>query len=209
MNETIMIVDDSPYIVDGLAALLKRKEYRPVIAHDGDECLRELERLLPDLILLDIMMEPKDGWETLEEIRSNPKTKEIPVLMFSAKKISPEEAGEHSMCIDDFVPKPINPGQLLDAIGRVFSRQREMEEELRRAGEAGLDAALMDEYRALRRSVDVDIRMLTVLKAHTGMDNPGKEVPEEDRAAIGRLEEKVAADTERLRSIRTRFETVT
>ena len=55
------------------------------------------------------MMEPMDGWETLEKIRENPATKDIPVLMFSAKKITPAEAREHSMNIDDFVSKPVKP----------------------------------------------------------------------------------------------------
>jgi len=202
VNATIMIVDDSPYIVDGLAALLKRKGYQPVIAHDGDECLRQLAGPLPDLILLDIMMEPMDGWETLEGIRSSPRTKEIPVLMFSAKKISPEEAAEHSMCIDDFITKPINPGQLLGAIDYVFTRRNEVEEEIRRARNTGLDETTIDEYRLLRRSIDVDTRMLAVLMAHSGMDNPMKEVPEEDRAAVARLEEKLRGDKERLQAIR-------
>lgn len=200
-----MIVDDSPYIVDGLAALLKRKGFQPVVAHDGDECLRQLAGTLPNLILLDIMMEPRDGWETLTGIRSNPATKDIPVLMFSAKKITPEEAAEHSMCIDDFITKPIKPSQLLDAIDHVFSRQTAVEEELRRAREAGLDAATIEEYRSLRRSVDVDTRMLTVLRAHTGFDNAGKDVSAEDSAAVARLEEKVRTDQARLTAIRGLF----
>ncbi len=89
MNDTIMIVDDSSFIVDGLIAILKRKGYKPIPAHGGDECLEILKTTIPDLILLDIMMEPMDGWETLERLKSNPATKGIPVLMFSAKKYPP------------------------------------------------------------------------------------------------------------------------
>jgi len=126
MDTTILIVDDSPFIVDGLAAILSRKGYTPIPAHGGDECLKILESVKPDLILLDIMMEPVDGWETLEKIKENPTTKDVPVLMFSAKKITPAEAEEHSLSIDDFVSKPVNPTQLLESIQRIFSRRNDI-----------------------------------------------------------------------------------
>jgi len=69
VDTKILIVDDSPYIVDGLVALLKRKDYTPVAAHSGGEALTLLNTIRPDLILLDIMMEPMDGWRPLT--RSN------------------------------------------------------------------------------------------------------------------------------------------
>jgi len=108
MGNTILIVDDSPYIVDGLVALLKRRGFNPVATHGGDEALSVIGKVNPDLILLDIMMEPMDGWETLDRFKANPETSNIPVLMFSAKKITPEEAKEHSLNIEDFVSKPVD-----------------------------------------------------------------------------------------------------
>jgi len=92
VETTVLIVDDSPYIVDGLVALLKRKGFSTVASHGGEEALTLLVSTRPDLILLDIMMEPMDGWETLGKIKADPATRDIPVLMFSAKKITPEEA---------------------------------------------------------------------------------------------------------------------
>ena len=201
MNTSIMIVDDSPYIIDGLATLLRRRGYEPVIARDGDECLRLLASSVPDLIMLDIMMEPKDGWETLEEIRSNPVTRNIPVLMFSAKRITPSEAAEHSLGIDDFIVKPINPVQLLGAIEHAFARRSELEREVRCAREAGLDDKTVEEYTRLLRSTGVDTRMLDVIRVSSGMDIPGKVVPEADRRAISCLEEKIGADKARLNEI--------
>ena len=83
---TILVVDDSPFIVDVFVTMLERGGYRTVAAYGGEECLEILKTVTPDLILLDIMMEPVDGWETLERIKENPRTKDIPVLMLTAKQ---------------------------------------------------------------------------------------------------------------------------
>ena len=68
---TILVVDDSPFIVDVFVTMLERGGYRTVAAYGGEECLEILKTVTPDLILLDIMMEPMDGWETLEKIKEN------------------------------------------------------------------------------------------------------------------------------------------
>ena len=205
MNDTIMIVDDSSFIVDGLVAILKRKGYKPLPAHSGDECLEILKTTLPDLILLDIMMEPMDGWETLDRLKSNPATKGIPVLMFSAKKLSPSEAQEHSISIDDYVTKPVNPTQLMESIQRIFSRRNDVKGEALVAQNAGVDKALIDEYTTLRTSIEVDKNLIIVLKNHTGANTPGHVVPDEDLAAIQKLEEKIKTDELRLKEINEKF----
>ncbi len=205
MDDVILIVDDSPYIVDGLVALLKRKGFKPIASHGGDEALTILATTKPDLILLDIMMEPMDGWETLEKIKANPATKDLPVLMFSAKKITPEEAQEHSLNIEDFVSKPVNPAQLLDAIRRVFERRKDVTLEAVVAKDAGLDPALIEEYSALRKSIEVDRNLLEVLRKSTSMSRPGSTASDEDAASMKKLEEKITADEERLREINTKF----
>lgn len=205
VDDTILIVDDSPYIVDGLVALLKRKGFKPLASHGGDEALSILSTTKPDLILLDIMMEPMDGWETLERIKANPATKALPVLMFSAKKITPDEAQEHRLNIEDFVSKPVNPAQLLDAIKRVFERRKDVSLEAVVAKDAGLDPALIDEYSRLRKSIEVDTNLLAVLKRSSAINRPGTEVPAEDLAAISSLEEKIKADEVRLKEINEKF----
>jgi len=206
MDATILIVDDSPFIVDGLAALLTRKGFTPVSANGGDECLSLLMTVTPDLILLDIMMEPMDGWETLEKIRENPATRDIPVLMFSAKKITPAEAREHSVNIDDFVSKPVSPTQLLDSIQRIFSRKNELSAKRIAAQDKGLDTAIIDEYTTLHKNIEVDRNLLVVLRASSGMDIPGKDIPREDFDAIRDLEDKIYREEQRLREIESHLE---
>ncbi len=122
VTATILIVDDSTFIVEGLVALL-RKSYRAIPSYGGEECLVMLRTEHPDVIVLDIMMEPVDGWETLARIKENPATRHIPVLMFSAKKISPDEAEAHRIRIDDFLTKPVNPRELVTAIEKILERE--------------------------------------------------------------------------------------
>ena len=205
MNDSILIVDDSPYIVDGLVALLKRKGFKPIAAHGGDEAISLLTGNKPDLILLDIMMEPMDGWETLEKIKANPETRDLPVLMFSAKKITPEEAQEHSLNIEDFVSKPVNPAQLLNSIKQIFERRSSVKLEAGVAKDAGQDAAIISEYSALRKSIEVDKNLLEVLKNASGMNNPGHVVPEEDLLSINKLDQKIKTDEIRLKEINDKF----
>jgi two-component system, OmpR family, response regulator len=205
VDDSILIVDDSPYIVDGLVALLKRKGFKPIAAHGGDEAISILSTHKPDLILLDIMMEPMDGWETLEKIKANPETRNLPVLMFSAKKISPEEAQEHSLNIEDFVSKPVNPAQLLDSIRCIFERRCSVKLEATVAKDAGLDATIIGEYAALRKSIDVDRNLLEVLKNSSGMNIPGRLVPEDVVQAINKLDRKITTDEIRLKEINGKF----
>jgi CheY-like chemotaxis protein len=205
VDTTILIVDDSPYIVDGLVALLKRKEYKAVPAHGGEEALAVLKTIKPDLVLLDIMMEPMDGWETLDHIKSDPATKDLPVLMFSAKKITAEEAQEHCLNIEDFVSKPVNPAQLLDAIKRIFERRNDLKMEAVAAKDAGVDADLIAEYAALRKSIEVDRHLLQVLKKSSGIQFPGREVSPENMLEIEKLGEKIQLDEKRLQEINSLF----
>jgi len=206
MDATILIVDDSPLIVDGLASILTRKGYTPIPSNGGAECLNILKTVIPDLILLDIMMEPMDGWETLEKIRENSATKDIPVLMFSAKKLSPEEAWQHSVNIDDFVSKPVNPSQLIESIERIFSRKSELMLFQLAAKEKGIDPMIIDEYAVLRKHLEVDRNLLVVLQASKRMNNSEQEIRPDDKDSIRSLEDKINTEERRVQEIRDLIE---
>lgn len=125
MVDTILVVDDNTYIVDGLVAILKKKGYDTATAHSGAETLRKLESMSPDLILLDISMEPMDGWETLGKIKENPVSSGIPVIIFSARKRLDEEVKDSTFTADAVIAKPINTRLLLEAIDGLLKRKRE------------------------------------------------------------------------------------
>jgi len=168
LTETILIVDDSSFIVEGLVAILK-KSYHPIAVYGGQQCLEILETQKPAIIILDIMMEPMDGWETLARIKENPATMHIPVLMFSAKKISAEEAEEHRISIDDFVSKPVDTKKLIEAIEKVLARQKANRLNIESWKSAGIGQQRIDEFTSLMTNLEVDRSLLQNMKVQLSL----------------------------------------
>ena len=135
------------------------------------------------------------------------KSEKIPqqkIFLFSCslqRRLLPEEAKEHSMNIDDFVSKPVNPLQLLDSIQRIFSRRNEISLERQDAQNKGLDTTIIDEYAMLRKNIEVDRNLLVVLRTSSGLDI-GREVSSEDVNAIRNLEDKIRRAEHRLRELK-------
>jgi len=127
MERTILIVDDNKFIVEGLHAILRKRGFLTISALGGAEALDILSRTVPDLLLLDISMEPIDGWETLRRMRANPNLVSVPVIVFSARGILSEEVESSSLNVSEVLAKPINTSRLLEVINRVLS-QKEQDE---------------------------------------------------------------------------------
>lgn len=163
MKYTVMIVDDNTYIVEGLMAILKRRDYQVISAKEGGECLKMLKTITPDVILLDLTMEPMDGWEILQEIKGNQSTMQIPVIIFSGREISTDEKQEHSPYVEDYMFKPINPKNLLETIERAVRHQDTHPPNLNKSGEAGKESQTIDEYTAGSSSIEADQRQLQTL----------------------------------------------
>jgi len=199
---TILVVDDSPFIVDVFVTMLERGGYRTVAAYGGEECLEILKTVTPDLILLDIMMEPVDGWETLERIKENPKTKDIPVLMLTAKQLSPTEAQEYGIYIEDYVLKPITHRELYDAIEHVLKRQQAIKSDIDLAKQSGFDSELIAEYARLSKSIDVNKRLMKILETTYNFDDAKVRVSEEIANAIKGMEMNIKFQEDRLRQIK-------
>jgi two-component system OmpR family response regulator len=197
---TVLVVDDSPFIVDVFVTMLERGRYQSIAAYGGEEALEILKTVTPDLILLDIMMEPMDGWETLENIKINPKTRDIPVLMLTAKQLTPDEAEGYGSYIEDYILKPITHRELYEAIERVLKRREIIRDDIERAKEAGLDQRVVDEYARLAKGVDVNNRLLRILETTYNI-NDGK-ASEKVSLAIRNMENSIKFQQERLAQIK-------
>jgi two-component system, OmpR family, response regulator len=205
---TILVVDDSPMIVDVFVTMLERGGYKPITAYSGEECLQVLRTTTPDLVLLDIMMEPMDGWETLEKVKGNPETRNVPVLMLTAKPLTPEEANEYGVYIEDYILKPTTHHQLYDAIEHVLARRYSIAADIERAREAGIDQRIIDEYERLSKSVDINKRLLRILETTYSIKDAKVGMGENITRAIKSMATSIKLQEERLHQIRDQFSDV-
>jgi two-component system, OmpR family, response regulator len=190
VTDSVLVVDDSTFIVEGLVALLKRS-YRTIPSFGGEECLQILRTETPSVIILDIMMEPMDGWETLSRIKSNPRTRHIPVLMFSAKKISFEEAEAHRIRIDDFLTKPVNPRVLLAVVARILERQNRKKRTLAWWTARGVPQEKIEEYLNLSSNHEIDTSLLAVMQNQLAHPSITEMRREELASSVRVLEERI------------------
>jgi two-component system OmpR family response regulator len=155
VKQTILVVDDNRDLVDLYNAILDIKGYTILSAYSGRQCLEILKTTVPDLILLDIMMSPMDGWETLVNIRSDLSTRDIPVIMVTGKQFVFEELEKYGRTIDGYVIKPISPKSLLTLIKEFLGRKAVIDNVAEKARIAGIKSDLINEFRELSMRVPV------------------------------------------------------
>lgn len=122
----VLIVDDDPVFVNSTKAVLESK-YEVSTASDGDEGLRKVAEVKPDLVILDVIMPTKDGFTACEQLKKDPRFSEIPVIIltsFAAKRGEsniPVSAGL-TLEAEAYVDKPVAPQKLLETVERLLKR---------------------------------------------------------------------------------------
>jgi two-component system, OmpR family, phosphate regulon response regulator PhoB len=112
----ILIIEDERDLTDTLTYNLQREGYETLVAHDGQEGLRKAQTLLPDLILLDLMLPTMGGQEVCRELRAGERTREIPIIILSARAEETDQIVGFSIGADDYVTKPFSIKVLLQRI---------------------------------------------------------------------------------------------
>jgi two-component system phosphate regulon response regulator PhoB len=120
----ILIIEDERALTDVLEYNLKREGYDTLTAHDGQEGLRKAQTLLPDLILLDLMLPGLSGFDVCRELRGGERTRDIPIIILSAKAEETDQVVGFSLGADDYVTKPFSVKVLLQ---RIKALQRRLE----------------------------------------------------------------------------------
>jgi DNA-binding response OmpR family regulator len=115
-RKRVLVADDEPSIVTALEFLLERDGYEVQVARDGEEALRLLEGGPPDLVVLDVMMPLRSGYEVCERIRSRPEWRGVKVVMLSAKGRDAEVSHGMDAGADLYVTKPFSTRELMDRI---------------------------------------------------------------------------------------------
>lgn len=113
MSHKILIVDDEPNIVISLEFLMKKEGFAVAVATDGEAALGEVARFAPDLILLDVMMPKKSGYEVCQQLKADPGTAAIKVVMLTAKGRETEVAKGMALGADAYVTKPFSTKDLV------------------------------------------------------------------------------------------------
>ena len=120
MPKKILVVDDERHIVRLVEVTLPRAGYDVVSAYDGVEALEKIAAEKPEMIILDVMMPRMDGFEVLKELRAKAETKDIPVIMLTAKAQDADIFKGWSSGVDSYLTKPFNPRELLAFVERIL-----------------------------------------------------------------------------------------
>jgi len=124
-DKLILVVDDDPDLVESVSMKLESENYRVAKAYDGIEAWEKIKEETPDLVILDVMMPRKNGYEVCEEIKSDPAYQQIIVLLLTAVADAvPDTSYTHmdgkTTLADDFIPKPIDLDKLMEIVKEQF-----------------------------------------------------------------------------------------
>lgn len=155
MAEKILIADDEENLVEFIGRALKKQGYRVITAYDGDNALFLIGEELPDLVILDLMMPLMDGWEVCRRAKSDSATKDIPILMLTARS-SPDDAVQGlDLGADDYMRKPFSLDELLARVRVLLRRKRDEEKSsISEDGDLKIDR---EEREVFLRGIPLDI----------------------------------------------------
>ena len=138
---TILVIDDEPDLLELVEFNLKKDGYETIVAKNGQSGLEIAQKHLPDLIVLDIMMPGLDGLEVCRQLRSDNRTRQIPMIMLTAKSAEADRIVGLELGADDYVTKPFSPRELVARVRALLRRATTTQEAptVIRQGEVTID----------------------------------------------------------------------
>ena len=124
MTHSVLVVDDEPNIVMSLEFLMEQAGFEVRAAADGEAALKAMEDKVPDLVLLDVMMPKRDGYDLCQMIRAKPEWKDVRIIMLTAKGREVEREKGMALGADDYVTKPFSTRELVERV-KSFLEDRE------------------------------------------------------------------------------------
>ena len=118
----ILVVDDEIHIIKIIAYKMRSAGYEVVSARDGVEALEQVRAGRPDLVLLDVMMPRMDGFQTLEALKADPATRDIPVFLLTVKSKDTDRQRGYQLGAEDYLTKPFSPNKLLERVDQALKR---------------------------------------------------------------------------------------
>ncbi|MFC1976039.1 response regulator transcription factor [Chloroflexota bacterium] len=169
----ILIVDDDKQIVRLVRSYLEQAGYQVLTAYDGETALHTIRREQPDLVVLDLMLPDRDGWEITRLIRSEPSLANLPIIMLTARVEDTDKIVGLEVGADDYVTKPFNPREVVARVRAV----------LRRAGSESTPPQILqiddlrinlDRYQATMKSEPLDLTPTEFNLLKVLVENPGR-----------------------------------
>jgi DNA-binding response OmpR family regulator len=120
----ILCIEDETDMIELYRLMLERKGFSVSGATSGEDGLRKIHECAPDLVLLDLMMPNMSGWEVYQQMKTNEKTKNIPVIVVTAKAQNIDKVlGLRIAMVDDYITKPFSPEALIKSVERILAKQ--------------------------------------------------------------------------------------
>jgi len=117
----VLIADDHPEAVELVRVTLEDEDYEIVNTSNGKETLKKARAEKPDIVLLDVVMPKMDGFEVCRQLRKDPQTKEIPIVMLTDKGQEVDKERGREVGADDYITKPFSPSTLLIKIEEILT----------------------------------------------------------------------------------------
>jgi len=129
MNNTtvkhIVCIEDETEMIELIRLILGRRGFDVHGAPGGKEGLQLVRKLIPDLVLLDLMMPEMDGWEVYQQMKADAATRDIPVIIVTARAQNIDKVlGLHIAKVDDYIAKPFSPQELVESVEKVLSPKK-------------------------------------------------------------------------------------
>ena len=118
---TILVADDEPTLLRLMSFVLQRRGYAMITATNGEEALEKIRLNRPALVVLDIMMPRKDGYQVAAEIRADPELAKTPIIMLSAKAQDDDIERGLNIGVNAYITKPFEPDRLAEAVAAALS----------------------------------------------------------------------------------------
>jgi two-component system phosphate regulon response regulator PhoB len=171
LQPNVLIVEDEPPLVELLSYNLEKAGFQAQIARDGEEALLAVEERRPDLVLLDWMLPYVSGIEICRRLRRDPETRDLPIILLTARGEDDDRIRGLDVGADDYVVKPFSPSELVARVRAVLRRTRPaFDQDLLTYGDIAMDLAT---HRVSRADAPVELgptefRLLRFLMEHPG-----------------------------------------
>jgi len=121
MAASVLIADDDPNIVLSLEFLMKRAGYEVRVAHDGDAVLQAVAEAVTDLVLLDVMMPRRNGYDVCDALRADPACRDLRIVMLTARGQAVERTKGLALGADAYITKPFSTREVVELVRRTLT----------------------------------------------------------------------------------------